>query len=156
MREQEVAAKNHSSDYFTVAVKSRGDISAEPVRGQKIEEHVVTDLDLRNDENRPGLTSSAAAEEHQDVSSKNTIDEMADAITGGNDVGLWSLWPVSVPEKMREYWLKFETGSFWYFDEKSFLKHDVPQHIKDRNLSRKCTTSLIRCQNHNGEVVDRS
>jgi len=28
-----------------VAVKSSGDISAEPVRGQKIEEHVVTDLD---------------------------------------------------------------------------------------------------------------
>jgi len=45
--------KKHSSDYFTVAVKSSGDISAEPVRGQKIEEHVVTDLDARNDDNRP-------------------------------------------------------------------------------------------------------
>jgi len=58
---------------FTVTVKSSGDISAESVRGQKIEEHVFTDLDLRNDENRP-LTSSAAAEERQEVSSKNTID----------------------------------------------------------------------------------
>jgi len=29
------------------------DICAELARGQKIEEHVVTDLDLRNDENRP-------------------------------------------------------------------------------------------------------
>ena len=38
--------KKHSSYYFTVAVKSSGDISAEPVRGQKIEEHSVTDLDL--------------------------------------------------------------------------------------------------------------
>jgi len=37
---------------------------------QKIEEHVVTDLDLRNDENRPSLTSRAAAEERQDVSLK--------------------------------------------------------------------------------------
>jgi len=26
----------------------------------------------------------------------------------------------------------------------------------DRNFSRKCTTSFISCQNHNGEVVDRS
>ena len=70
--------KKHSSYYFTVVVKSSGDTSAEPVGRQKIEEHVVTDLDLRNDENRPSLTSSA---------SKNTIDERADAITGGNDIG---------------------------------------------------------------------
>jgi len=35
--------KKHSSDYFAVAVKSSGDISTEPVRGQKIEEHVETD-----------------------------------------------------------------------------------------------------------------
>jgi len=35
--------KKHSSDYFAVAVKSSGDISAESARGQKIEEHVVTD-----------------------------------------------------------------------------------------------------------------
>jgi len=59
------------------------DISAELVRGQKIEEPVVTDLDLRNDENRSRLTSSAVAEECQEVSSKSTIDEMADGITGG-------------------------------------------------------------------------
>jgi len=99
--------KKLSSYYFTAAVKSRGDISAEPVNGQNIEEHIVTDLDLRNDENRPSLTSSAVAEERPDVSSKNTIDEMGDAITGGNDVGLWALWPANIPEKMREYWLKY-------------------------------------------------
>jgi len=39
--------------HVTVAVKPSGDISAEPARGQKIEEHVVTDLDVRNDANRP-------------------------------------------------------------------------------------------------------
>jgi len=39
--------KKHSSEYFTVAVKSSGNISVEPVRGQKIEEHIVTDQDLR-------------------------------------------------------------------------------------------------------------
>jgi len=50
-----------------VAVKSRGDISAESVSEQKIEEHVVTDLDLRNDENTPSSTSSTVAEERQDV-----------------------------------------------------------------------------------------
>ena len=55
---------------FTVTVKSSGDISAEPVRGQKIEEHVVTDLELCNDETRPSLTSGAVAEECQEVSSK--------------------------------------------------------------------------------------
>jgi len=37
---------------------------------------------------------------------------MADAITGGNDIGLWAFWLANVPEKMREYWLKYETGSF--------------------------------------------
>ena len=73
-----------------MAVKSSGGISAEPVRRQKIQEHVVTDLDLRNDENRPSLTSGAVAEERQEVSSKITIDELADAITGGKAIGLWS------------------------------------------------------------------
>ena len=90
--------KKHSSYYFTVAVKSSGDISAEPVRGQKIEEPVVTDLDLCNDENRPSLTSGAVAEESQDVSSKSTIDKMADAITGSNQIGLES---GNIPEKCR-------------------------------------------------------
>ena len=71
-----------------MAVKSSGDISAEPVRGHKIGEHAVTDLDVRNDENRPSLTSSAVAEERQEASSKNTIDALADAITEGNDIGL--------------------------------------------------------------------
>jgi len=73
-----------------VAVKSSGYISAESVRGQKIEEHVVTDFDIHNDENRPSLTSGAAAEERQEVSSKITIDELSDAITGGKDIGLSS------------------------------------------------------------------
>ena len=127
-----------------MAVKSSGDISAEAVRGQKIEEHVVTDFDVRNDENRPSLTSSAVAEERQEISSKNTIDELADASTGGKDIGLRSS---SIPEKMRENWLK---------NEKLFLKHDVPQHRRNRNSSRKCTTNLIRRQNHNAEVVERS
>jgi len=72
----------------------------------------VTDFDLRNDENRPSLTSSAVAEERQNVLSKNTMDEMADAITGGNDIGLWALWPANIAEEMLEYWLKYETGSF--------------------------------------------
>jgi len=72
-----------------VAVQSTGDISAESVRGQKVKEHVVTDLDLRNDENRPSLTSGPVAE-RQEVSSRNTTDEMADTITGDNDSGLWS------------------------------------------------------------------
>ena len=76
-----------------MAVKSTGDISAEPVKGQKIEEHVVTDIDVRNDDNRPSLTSGVAAEERQEVSSKNTTDALSDAITGG---GLWSS---NIPEK---------------------------------------------------------
>ena len=127
-----------------MTVKSSGDISAEPVRGQKIEEHVVTDLNVRNDDNRPSLTSGAAAEERQEVSPKNTIDELSDGITGGSYIGLWSS---NIPEKMREYWLK---------NEELFLRHDVLQHRKDRNSSRKCTTNLIRRQNHDAEVVKRS
>ena len=71
-----------------MAVKSSGDIPAEPVKGQKIEEHVVTDLDLCSHENAPSLTSTAVAEERQDVSSKNTMGDMADAINGGTGIGL--------------------------------------------------------------------
>jgi len=52
------------------------------------------------------LTSSAAAEKRQDISSKNTTDELADAVTGGNGIGLRSS---ITTEKMREYWLKNET-----------------------------------------------
>jgi len=83
-----------------------------------------------------------ARNERQDVSSKNMIDEMADAITGGKDMSLWALWPAN------RFFLTLRC--------KPFLKHDVPQQRKDWNLSQKCTTSLIRRQNHNGEVVDRS
>jgi len=127
-----------------VAVKSSGDISAEPIKGQQIEKHVVTDLDVRNDDSRPSLTSGGAAEERQEVSSINTIDELSDAITGGKDIGLWSC---NMPEKVREYWLK---------NEKLFLKHDVSQHRKERNSSRKYTTNLMHRQNHNAEVVEIS
>jgi len=42
-------------------MKSNGDSR------QKIEEHVLADLDLCEDENRPSSTSSAVAEERQDV-----------------------------------------------------------------------------------------
>jgi len=48
-------------------MKSSGDISAELVRGQKIEEHVFIDVDLRNDENRHSLisgTSRSIIEKH--------------------------------------------------------------------------------------------
>jgi len=103
----------------------------------------VTDVDLRNDDNRPSLTSGTA-EERQDVSSINTIDELSNAITGGKYVGLWSS---NIPEKTREYWLK---------NQKLFLKHDIRQHRKERNSSRKCTTNLMRRQNHNAEIVERS
>jgi len=60
----------------------------------------VTDLNQRNDESRSSLTSSAISKVRQDVSSKNTIDEMADAITVGNKIGLWALWPANIPEKV--------------------------------------------------------
>jgi len=72
-------------------------LSTTAVRGQKIEEHVVPDLDARNDDSRPSITSgAAAAEEGQDVSSINTMGELFDAITGGKDIGLWSS---NIPEK---------------------------------------------------------
>jgi len=28
---------------------------------------------------------------------------MADAITGGNDIGLWAFWTANIPDKMWEY-----------------------------------------------------
>ena len=72
----------------------------------------MTDSDLRNDESRSSLTSSAVTEERQDVSSKNTIDEMTDAIIVGNTIDFWALWPANTSAKVREYWLKYEKGSF--------------------------------------------
>jgi len=60
---------------------------------------------LRNNDNRRSITSGAAAEERQGVSSKNTIDELSDAITGDKDIGLWAS---NIPEKIREHWLKNE------------------------------------------------
>jgi len=48
------------------------------------------------------LASGAVAEECQELLSKNTIDETADAITGGNNIGHRS---TNEPEKIREYWL---------------------------------------------------
>jgi len=33
------------------------------------------------------------------------------------------------------------------------LKHHVPQHEKDRNSSRKCTTNFICGQNHNAKSL---
>jgi len=155
MRSEKAADKSRKVQdcYSIVTVKTREDISAEPAREQEIKEHAVTDLDLRNEENRLSLISSAAtAEERQEVSSKNTINEMADAITGGNDIGLW---PARTPEKMREYWSKDETGALRYCDEKTFSSHDVAQYKKVRNSSRKCTNHICR-QDHNGEVVDRN
>jgi len=70
----------------------------ESVRGQKIEEHVVTDLNVRNNDNRPSLISGSAADDRQDVSSKNTRHELSDAITRCKDIGLWSS---NIPEKIR-------------------------------------------------------
>ena len=69
--------------------------------------------------------------------------------------GVWPLWP---------HWLRLclvirYTGTHTGIlveNEKLILKHNVPQHRKDRNSSRKCTTSLIRRQNHNAEAVERS
>jgi len=65
-------------------------------------------------------------------------------MTGGKDIGLWSS---NITENIREYWLK---------NEMLFLKHDVPQHRKDRNSSQRCTTNLIQRQNHNAEIVEGS
>jgi len=56
-------------------------------------------LDQRNDENRSSLTSSAVAEERQDVSWKNTTGEMTGAITAGNDIGPGSSGQPIYPKK---------------------------------------------------------
>ena len=75
MREEEIAAKSRNIQVTRLQRQSSGAIFAELVRRQKIEEHAASDLDLRDDENRRSLTSSAVAEEGQGVSSKSTIDE---------------------------------------------------------------------------------
>jgi len=67
----------------------------------------------------------------REVSSINTIDEMADAITGGNDIGLWS---ANIPEQMREYCSRNETDTLRYCDEKLFSNLDVAQHKQDKYL----------------------
>jgi len=135
--------------------KSSLEISAEPVWGQKIEEQVVTDFDAHNDENRSSVTSSAVAEERQDVSSKNAIDEMVDAITGDNDRSLCPLacqYTGMNVVRLVQIWNRFFLTLWW----KVIFKTWCFTTQKEKNLWRKCTTSLIRRQNYNGEVVDRS
>jgi len=90
---------------------------------------VHTALDVRNYDNRPSSTNRAAAEERQEVSLRNTIDELSDAFTGGKDIGLWSS---SIPEKMQEYCLKNEKSFFenmmFHNVEKTGTRHgNVPQ-----------------------------
>jgi len=73
---REAAAKSREiQDYYSaVTMKSSGDISADPsVRGQEIEEHAVTALVLRNNENRLSLTGGAApvTEERQEAPEKH-------------------------------------------------------------------------------------
>jgi len=107
-------------------------------------------------------------------------DELSDAITGSKDIqnrrqkvivfqisiwGDWSfVWGLSPPKPPVATGLKISVSSYPIYrtntgalveNEKVFLKHDVPQHRKDRNSSRKCTTNPIRCQNHNAEVIER-
>ena len=103
MREVEVAAKSRN---FKLLRQSGSEAQRRHSCGTSkrtdIEEQVIADLDVRNDANRPSFTSGGAAKERQEVSSKNTIDELSEAITGCKDIGLWSS---NIPEKMREYWL---------------------------------------------------
>ena len=51
-------------------------------------------------------------------------------------IGHWALWQVNIQEKMLEYWLIYQPVLFWQCEEELFLKHNLPQHKKDRNLSR--------------------
>jgi len=104
------------------------------------------------------LISSAAAEERQDVSSKNTIREMSWRYHWRQRYRSLGPLVMQYAGKMRECRLKYEKDYFWHCDEKSFLKHDVPQaqHRKDRNLTWKCITSLIHHHNHNCQLADRS
>jgi len=89
MEEEECAAKSRN---IRVTILQRqwnpAEIFLRNLWEDKIE--VGTDLDQRNDENRPSLTTGAAAEERQEVSSKNMKDTFFDAITGDKGIGLWS------------------------------------------------------------------
>jgi len=103
----------------------------------------------------PSVTSSAVAEERQDVSSKNAIDEMADIITGDNDRSLFPLasqYTGIDVGRLVQIWNRFFLTLLW----KVIFKTWCSTTQKERNLSRKCTTSLVHRQNHNDEVVDRS
>ena len=101
-------------------------ISVEPARGQKIEEHVVPDLDVRNDENRPSLTSGAVAEELQEASLKNTIDGLADWRYH------WKGWRYHWKQKYRSLVIHYTGRNAGILIENwkvtVFLKYDVPQH----------------------------
>jgi len=88
------------------------------VRGRKIEEHAVTDLVLRNNENRCSTSSRRTSRR---IQSKNTTDEMAAVITVGKDIGLWL---ANIP-KNAEFLVKKLTRTLRHCDEKLFLNHDV-------------------------------
>jgi len=116
----------------------------------------VINLDLRKDENRHSLTSSTAAEERQDVSSKNTTDEMSDPINGGNNVCFCALWPANIPEKSGNIGWNMKQVLFDIVMKSHFLNMVFTIRKRHKLMTEINRICLIRRQNPNGEVIDRS
>lgn len=81
------------------------------------------------------------------------MESEAEGPPGGNDIGRW---PFIISDQMRDYWLKMGVSAVQHCDENLFSAHSVKQPRKDRNTPRICTLGLFRCQNHNGEIVNRN
>ena len=80
---------------------------------------------------------------------------MADVITGGNDIGLWALWPTNIPEKWGNIDWKMKHVLFDIV-MKSYFKNMTSHNTGKTETCHRNVPQVIRGQNHNGEVVDRS
>ena len=106
----------------------------------------MTDLVLRNHENRPSLTSSVVAEERQVVSSNIWDGWRYHRSQRYRSLGsLASQYPGKMAELLVEIWNRFFLTLWWKVVFKTWCS---TTQIRQK-LSRKCTTRLIRHQNHN-------
>ena len=70
---------------------------------------------------------------------------------------LWAFRPANLPEKCENIGWNMKQVLFDIVMKIIFRTWcSTSQHRKDRNFSRKCTTSFICRQKHNGEIFNRS
>lgn len=122
------------------------------------EQELASDAAAETGDNTTNAGVNPDMPEEHDVQTKSGEDEVPVAemqdldLPRGNDIGLW---PPTMSEEIREYWVKQGASTVQNCDECLFSAHSVKQARKDRDIPRICTVGLFHRKNHNGEVITR-